>query len=49
VNDVIDSLVSFPILESKRQFLLNTLLDGTIAANWSTYTPQADARIVRML
>lgn len=49
VNDVIDSLVLFPISETKRQFLLNTLLDGTIAANWSTYTPQADARIVRLL
>ncbi len=49
VDDVIESLVLFPISETKRQFLLNTLLDGTIAANWSTYTPQADARIIRLL
>lgn len=49
VNDVIDSLVLFPISDTKRQFLLDTMLDGTVAANWSTYTPQADARIVRLL
>lgn len=49
VNDVIDSLILFPISDTKRQFLLDTLLDGTVAANWSTYTPQADARIVRLL
>ncbi len=49
VNDVIDSLLLFPITDTKRQFLLDTLLDGTLAANWSTYTPQADARIVRLL
>jgi hypothetical protein len=49
VNDVIDSLILFPISDTKRQFMLDTLLDGTIAANWSTYTPQADARIIRLL
>jgi hypothetical protein len=49
VNDVIDSLILFPIPDTKRQFLLDTLLDGTLAANWSTYTPQADARILRLL
>jgi hypothetical protein len=49
VDDVIDSLILFPLTASKRQFLLDTLLDGTLAANWSTYTPQADARIVRLL
>jgi uncharacterized protein (DUF1800 family) len=49
VNDVVDSLILFPISDTKRQFLLDTLLDGTIAANWSTYTPQADARILRLL
>jgi hypothetical protein len=49
VNDVIDSLVLFPISDTKRQFLLDTMLDGTVAANWSTFTPQADARIVRLL
>ncbi len=49
VNDVINSLILFPISDTKRQFLLDTLLDGTVAANWSTYTPQADARIVRLL
>jgi uncharacterized protein (DUF1800 family) len=49
VNDVIDTLILFPLSQSKRQFLLDTLLDGTIAANWSTFTPQADARILRLL
>lgn len=49
VNDVIDSLILFPLSDTKRQFLVDTLLDGTIAANWSTFTPQADARIIRLL
>jgi hypothetical protein len=49
VNDVIDTLILFPLSQTKRQFLLDTLLDGTIAANWSTFTPQADARILRLL
>jgi hypothetical protein len=49
VNDVTNSLILFPISDAKRQFLLDTLLDGTVVANWSTYTPQADARIVRLL
>jgi hypothetical protein len=49
VSDVIDSLILFPLSDAKRQFLVDTLLDGTIAANWYTFTPQADARIVRLL
>lgn len=49
VNDVIDALVLFPLSPTKRQFLLDTMLDGTIAANWSTFTPQADARINKLL
>ena len=49
VNDVANSLILFPISDAKRTFLLETMLEGTIAANWSTNTAQADVRIARLL
>jgi hypothetical protein len=49
VNQLIDLFILFPISDTKRSFLLETMLEGTIAANWSTNTAQADVRIARLL
>lgn len=49
VNDMTDLFLQFPITAAKKASLLSTLLDGTIEANWSTYTPGADMRIGRLL
>ncbi len=49
VNDVMDALLAFPLSAAKKKALLDTLLDGTVVSNWSTYTPMADARINRFL
>lgn len=38
-----------PLPETRKKFLLETLLDGTIVANWSTYLPGAEARINKFL
>jgi uncharacterized protein (DUF1800 family) len=49
VNQLIDLFILFPISDTKRTFLLETMLDGTIAANWSTSTLQANVRVARVL
>ena len=49
VNDVTRLMLMVPATAIKEKFLLDTLLDGTIAANWSTNTPMADVRIQRFL
>ncbi|GAB3940437.1 DUF1800 domain-containing protein [Spirosoma harenae] len=49
VSDVISLMVVMPLVATKNKLLLDTLLDGTIAANWSTNTPQADLRIQKFL
>ncbi|MCX6214974.1 DUF1800 domain-containing protein [Spirosoma sp.] len=49
VRDVIAQLLIIPPSAMKEKLLLDTLLDGTIAANWSTSTPMADARIQKLL
>jgi uncharacterized protein (DUF1800 family) len=45
VQDVTDLMYQFPISRQRQDGLLQTLLSGTIAANWSTFTPQAEQRI----
>jgi uncharacterized protein (DUF1800 family) len=45
VKDVTGQMLLFPLSTTREKFLLDTLLDGTIAANYSTYTPMAEARI----
>ncbi|MFY9158649.1 DUF1800 domain-containing protein [Aquirufa ecclesiirivi] len=49
VEEMVKLFIRFPLTESRKAFLLEVLLDGTIAANWSTYTPNADARINKFL
>jgi hypothetical protein len=49
VEEMVKLFIRFPLTEARKAFLLEVLLDGTIAANWSTYTPNADARINKFL
>jgi uncharacterized protein (DUF1800 family) len=45
VNDVTDYLFRFPLSQSRKNYLLEIMLDGTAPENWSTYIPQAEARL----
>ncbi len=49
VTDLVEAFLQFPLSDAKKKSLLDTLLDGTVVTNWSTYTPMADARINRFL
>jgi uncharacterized protein (DUF697 family) len=49
VNEIIGLALRFPLSDTRRKFLLDTLLDGTIAANWNTYTANSDARVNKFL
>jgi uncharacterized protein (DUF1800 family) len=49
VDDIAKLLIRFPLSAQKKDYLLQTLLDGTIVSNWATSTPMADARIQRLL
>ena len=49
VADVTDLMIQFPLSSTRKTFLLETLLDGTIVANWSTNTPMADLRIQKFM
>jgi len=49
VKDVTTLLLAGTPTAAQEKLLLDTLLDGTIAANWSTNTPNADLRISRFL
>lgn len=45
VEDVCRFMCNYPVSQQRKDFLLETLLSGTIIANWSTFTPGADTRI----
>ncbi|AQG78414.1 DUF1800 domain-containing protein [Spirosoma montaniterrae] len=49
VSDVMQQMLTISPAASQQKLLLDTLLDGTIAANWSTNTPMADVRIQKFL
>ena len=49
VKDVINLMLVVSPTATKEKLLLDTLLDGTIVANWSTNTPMADLRIQKFL
>jgi len=49
VDEIIRLALRFPLSDTRRKFLLDTLLDGTILANWTTYTPNSDARVNKFL
>jgi hypothetical protein len=48
VNEIVDTFVQYPLSNTKRQNLLQTLLDGTILANYNTYTAMADSRLQKL-
>jgi uncharacterized protein (DUF1800 family) len=45
VNDVTEQLIRFPLSQTRKDYLLTTLLDGTTVSNWSTYVQGASTRI----
>jgi hypothetical protein len=49
VEEISSYFVQFPLSQQRKNFLLQTLLDGTIVSNWSTNTPMADVRIQKFL
>ncbi len=49
VKEVTALLLTGAPTAAQEKLLLDTLLDGTIAANWSTNTPNADVRISKFL
>jgi hypothetical protein len=49
VDEIIGLALRFPLSDTRRKFLLDTLLDGTIAANWNTYTANSDTRVNKFL
>jgi hypothetical protein len=49
VDEIVRLALRFPLSDTRRKFLLDTLLDGTILANWTTYTPNSDARVNKFL
>jgi uncharacterized protein (DUF1800 family) len=49
VAEVSRFVVQFPLSKVRQDFLLETLLSGTVAANWSTFTPMADTRIANFI
>lgn len=49
VDEISSFFVQFPLSKLRKDFLLQTLLDGTIVANWATGTPMADVRIQKFL
>ena len=49
VDELVGLALRFPLSDTRRKFLLDTLLDGTIAANWNTYTANSDARVNKFL
>jgi len=49
VDDMVSVFLQFPLSQTKKQVLLNTLLGSTILANWSTSTPGAENQIKALL
>lgn len=45
INDVASQFIRIPLTQSRKDYLLTTMLDGTTVNNWSTYEPQAATRL----
>lgn len=45
VQDVTNVLIQYPLSQARKDFLLTSLLDGTTAQNWSTYSTGASTRL----
>jgi uncharacterized protein (DUF1800 family) len=49
VDEIVGLALRFPLSDTRRKFLLDTLLDGTIVANYNTYIANTDTRINKFL
>lgn len=49
VDELSSIFLPYQLSDKRKKFLLDTLLDGTTIANWSTGTPMADVRIQKFL
>lgn len=45
VNDVTSQLIQFPLSQTRKDELLQIMLDGAAVYDWSTYDPQAASRL----
>lgn len=45
IEDISKFLIQFPLSTTKKNSLLQTMLDGTAISNWSTYDPLAEGRL----
>lgn len=45
VDDIISVFFTYPLSEDKKTFLLETMLDGAVVQDWTTYDDQADSRL----
>ncbi len=49
IEDVTKVLIAFPLSQARKDFLLTTMLDGTIVQNWSTNSQGVSTRLDKML
>lgn len=45
VDEIVSNFIQYPLSEKKKKSLLDTLLDGTILANYNTNVPMAETRL----
>jgi len=45
IDDIAKIFLQYPLSENRREYLLNTLLDGAEVYDWSTNDPQAENRL----
>jgi hypothetical protein len=45
IDDISKIFLQYPLSENRREYLLNTLLDGAEVYDWSTNDPQAENRL----
>ncbi len=48
IDEISNIFLLNPLSAAKKKILLETLLEGTIAENYSTYVPMADLRLVKL-
>jgi hypothetical protein len=45
IEDIAKIFLQYPLTENRKEYLLNTLLDGAEVYDWSTSDPQAEDRL----
>jgi len=48
IEDVTKVLIPYPISQARKDYLLETMLDGTAVENWSTYSTGASTRLDKL-